>query len=63
MIEFSNVTKIYKETGTKALKGVSFKIPKGDFVFLIGETGAGKTTVSRLMQREEKYDRGRIIID
>lgn len=63
MIEFSNVTKIYKETGTKALKGVSFKIPKGDFVFLIGETGAGKTTISRLMQREEKYDRGRIIID
>ena len=63
MIEFSNVTKIYKETGTKALKGVSFKIPKGDFVFLIGETGAVKTTISRLMQREEKYDRGRIIID
>lgn len=63
MIEFSNVTKIYKETGVKALKGVSFKIPKGDFVFLIGETGAGKTTVSQLMQREEKCDKGSIVID
>ena len=63
MIEFHNVTKIYKDTGKAALRNVSFKIANGDFVFLIGETGAGKTTITRLLQRAEDFDRGSIIVD
>jgi len=42
MIEFINVTKEYSDTA--ALKGVSFHIDDGEFVFIIGHSGAGKTT-------------------
>ncbi|MGN1092859.1 MAG: ATP-binding cassette domain-containing protein, partial [Monoglobaceae bacterium] len=49
MIKFNNVTKIYDKDNKKALNNVSFDILKGDFVFLIGSTGAGKTTVTRLI--------------
>ncbi|MGN0178403.1 MAG: ATP-binding cassette domain-containing protein, partial [Monoglobaceae bacterium] len=47
MIEFRNVTKIYGASREAALDNVSFRIDKGDFVFLIGATGAGKTTAAR----------------
>lgn len=63
MIEFKNVTKTYRETGVTALKNVSFKINKGEFVFLIGSTGAGKTSAARLILSEEIPDSGEIIID
>ena len=62
MITFNNVTKTYKGAETAALKNVSFDIPRGDFVFLIGETGAGKTTVTRLILRSEIADEGSVII-
>ena len=63
MIEFKNVTKKYRETGVTAIDNVSFKIEKGEFVFLIGATGAGKTSAARLILREEIPDSGEIIID
>ncbi len=62
MIKFHNVTKIYKATDEVALKQVSFEIPKGDFVFLIGSTGAGKTTITKLILRDEVLDDGEIIV-
>ncbi len=62
MIRFENVTKIFKDTGDTALSNVSFKISKGDFVFLIGSTGAGKTTIARLILRDEAADSGRICV-
>ena len=63
MIEFKNVTKKYREMGVTAIDNVSFKIEKGEFVFLIGATGAGKTSAARLILREEIPDSGEIIID
>lgn len=63
MIKFNNVTKIYGKTDEIALNHISFEIPKGGFVFLIGSTGAGKTTVTRLILREELADTGNIFVN
>ncbi len=63
MIEFKDVTKIYRNTGICALRDINLKIQDGEFVFLIGATGAGKTTLIKLLLREEMTNRGQVLLD
>ena len=62
MIEFKNVIKEYPN-GFVALKNISFKIADGEFVFIIGASGAGKTTLTKLLLKEEEVTKGKIIIN
>jgi cell division transport system ATP-binding protein len=59
MIQFSNVTKTYGHD-TTAISQVSFFIDKGEFVYLTGESGAGKTTVLKHIYMEELPTRGQV---
>ena len=61
MIEFRNVKKAYP-TGTVALKGVNLHIDDGEFVFIVGHSGAGKTTLTKLLLGEEKATSGQILV-
>jgi len=61
-IGFDKVYKIYP-SGVKALQNISFSIKEGEFVFLVGPTGAGKTTLMKLINREELPTSGDIWFD
>ena len=60
-IELKDVYKVYKN-GVTGLAGVNLKIKKGDFVFIIGHTASGKSTLIKLLYREEKPTKGSVTV-
>ena len=61
MIKLENVTKVYK-TGVRAVNNMNVNIGPGEFVYVIGPTGAGKSTFIKLLYREEKASSGKVIV-
>ncbi len=62
MVHFHNVTKTYPRTHTHALKGVDFRIRKGEFVYITGHSGAGKSTLLSLVLRRIQPTQGGVYI-
>lgn len=62
MIEFKNVKKVYPG-GNTALHDVNLKIDKGEFVFVLGHSGAGKSTFLKLILHEEEATEGSVIVN
>ena len=61
MIKLIGVTKVYK-TGVRALSDINLNIDPGEFVYVIGPTGAGKSTFIKLLYREEVATSGKVLV-
>ncbi len=61
MIRMDNVTKVYKGE-VLALQNATCEVQRGEFVFLVGPSGSGKSTFMRLLNKEERPNRGRVFV-
>mgnify|MGYP003311808767 CR=1 FL=1 len=61
LIRMKNVRKVYKN-GVTAIHDLDLSIKKGEFVFIIGSTGCGKSTLIKMLYREEKPTEGQILV-
>jgi len=62
-VEFENVTFTYPGTSTKVLANISFKVSAGEFLGVMGHTGAGKTTILKLLMRYYEPQEGRVLVN
>ena len=62
LIRFEDVTKVYARGARPALDGVDLEVERGEFVFLVGSSGSGKSTFLRLVLREERATGGRVFV-
>ncbi len=60
MIRFDHVSKVYVKGATPALNDVSLEINRGDFTFLVGKSGSGKSTMLQLILREQRATAGEV---
>ena len=63
MINFDNVSKQYKNSNTPALNEINLNIEQGEFVFLVGQSGSGKSSLLRLLLKEEKPSSGTVTVN
>jgi cell division transport system ATP-binding protein len=63
VINFDKVSKQYKNSNTPALNEINLNIEQGEFVFLVGQSGSGKSSLLRLLLKEEKPTSGTVTVD
>ena len=65
LLEVKNISKTYGngETAVKALKDVSFSVPKGEYVAIVGESGSGKSTLLNMIGALDTPTSGKVLID
>lgn len=63
MIDLEHVSKEYRRGGPLALDDINLHVDDGEFVFLLGHSGAGKSTFIKLILREEQVTSGRVLVD
>lgn len=63
MITFENVTKVYPNQTSPALSQVSVDVDEGEFAFLVGASGSGKSTFLKLIMREIRATSGRVLVN
>ena len=63
MINFDNVSKQYKNSNTPALNEINLNIEQGEFVFLVGQSGSGKSSLLRVLLKEEKPSSGTVTVN
>lgn len=63
MVHLSDVSMVYKSSGTHAADGLNLDIDEGEFVFLVGPSGSGKTTIIKLLTGEVRADEGEVMVN
>jgi cell division transport system ATP-binding protein len=61
VIQFRGVSKTY-DSGDVGLEDATFSVSRGEFVFVVGQTGSGKSTIMRLLLKEHEATKGRIVV-